>query len=46
MIFQNRNPLDLIERDLVAGAVVKFCRARAFMCRHRLGVFERAVGGN
>jgi hypothetical protein len=40
----NRNPLDLIARDIVAGTVIKLGRARAFMRRHRLGVFEGAAG--
>jgi hypothetical protein len=42
--------LDLVERDLVAGAVVELGRARALVRGHRLGVFERAaaleVGGD
>ncbi len=33
----DRNPLDLIERDLVAGAVVEPGGARAFVRRHELG---------
>jgi hypothetical protein len=37
----NHNPLDLIERDFVAGAIVELRRARAFVRRHELGVFER-----
>src|SRR5690349_16146847 len=40
----NRNPLDLIERDLVAGPVVELRRARTLMRSHRLRVFERAAG--
>jgi len=40
----DRNPLDLIERDLSAGTVIELGGARAFMRRHRLGVFERAAG--
>ena len=40
----DRNPLDLIARDLVAGAIVKLRRSRAFVRRHYLGVFERAAG--
>ena len=39
----NLDPLDFIEGDLVAGAVVKLGRARAFVCGHCLGVFERAA---
>ena len=40
----NIDPLDFIERDLVAGAVVKLGRARAFVRGHGLRVFERAAG--
>ena len=40
----NRNPLDLIERDFVAGAIIELGRARAFVRRHSLRVFERAAG--
>jgi hypothetical protein len=43
-IYLNRNALDLIERDLIAGAVVELGGARAFMRGHSLGVFERAAG--
>jgi len=39
----NRDPLDFIERDLIAGAVVELGRARALVRRHDLGVFERAA---
>ena len=39
----NRNPLHLIEHDLVASAVVKLGGARAVVRRHGLGVFERAA---
>src|SRR5260221_7079924 len=38
------DPLDLIERDGVAGAVVEFGRARALVRRHGLGVLERPAG--
>ena len=41
----NRDPLDLIERDLIAGAIIELRRARAGMVGHRLGVFERAAVG-
>ena len=41
----NRDPLDLIERDLIAGAVIELRRARAGVVGHRLGVFERAAVG-
>ena len=40
----NRNPLDLIERDLIAGAIVQLGGARAFMRRHGLRVFQSAAG--
>ena len=39
----NGNPLDLVERDLCAGAVVELGRART-SCGHRLRVFEHAPG--
>lgn len=38
--FLENNPLDLIKGDLVVAAIVEFGRARAFVCRHLLGVFE------
>jgi hypothetical protein len=41
----NRDPLDLIERDFIAGAIVELRRARAGVIGHRLGVFERAAVG-
>ena len=34
---------DLIERDRVASAIVEFCRARAFVRRHGLGVLQRTA---
>ena len=34
----------LIERDLIAGAIVELGRARAFMRGHGLGVLQRAAG--
>ena len=40
----NRNPLDLIERDFIAGAVIKLCCARALVRRHGLRIFKRASG--
>jgi len=40
----NRNPLDFIERDLIAGTVVELGGARAFVRSHQLGVFQRAAG--
>src|ERR1700733_14860800 len=39
----NRDPLDLVERDFVAGAIIELRRAWAGMIGHRLGVFERAA---
>jgi hypothetical protein len=39
----NGNPLDLVEYDLAAGAVVELGRART-SCGHGLRVFERAAG--
>jgi hypothetical protein len=42
--FSDRNPLDLINCNLVAGAVIEFCRARAFMRSHGLRVLQRAAG--
>ena len=39
----DRNPLDFIECDLVAGPVVELGRARAFVRRHGLGVFKGAA---
>jgi hypothetical protein len=41
----DRDPFDLIESDLVAGAVIELRRARTGMIGHRLGVFERAAVG-
>ena len=40
----NRNPLDLIQRNLIAGAIIELGRTRAFMRCHGLRVFERAAG--
>jgi hypothetical protein len=34
----NRNSLDLIERDFIAGAIIQLRRARAFVRRHELRV--------
>ena len=46
----DRDPLDFIERDLVAGAIVKLGGARAFMRGHGLRFFQRAaadeIGGD
>ena len=48
--FSNCNPLDLVERDLVAGAVVELGRARRLVRRDLLRVLQRAavleVGGD
>src|SRR6266851_7215679 len=40
----DRDPLDLIERYGVAGAVVELGRPRALMRRHGLCILERAAG--
>ena len=40
----NPDPLDLVERDLVTGAVIKLGGAWAFMRGHELRVFERTAG--
>jgi len=46
----NHDPLDLIERDLVAGAIVELRRARAFVRRHQLSILQGPavveIGGN
>src|SRR5271166_6760321 len=39
----NRNALDLIERDLISGAVIQLRGARALVCGHKLRVFQRAA---
>ena len=39
----DHNPLDLIEAELVASAIVKLRRARRRVVRHRGGLFERAA---
>jgi hypothetical protein len=39
----NHDPLDFIERDFVSGPIVELCRARAFMRRDRLRVFDCAA---
>ena len=41
----NRDPLDLVEGDFIAGAVKELRRAWAGMVGHRLGVFGRAAIG-
>src|ERR1700722_15909069 len=40
----NRDPLDLIERNLIAGAIIELGRARAFVRRHRLSILQSAAG--
>ena len=40
----NLFPLDLVQRDFIAGAIIELGRARAFVCSHGLSVFERAAG--
>jgi hypothetical protein len=40
----NLDPLDLIERDRIASAVIELGRIRAFVGRHGLDVFEGATG--
>ena len=40
----NNDPLNLIECDLVTGAVVELGRARTFVCGHELRIFEGAAG--
>jgi hypothetical protein len=35
--------LDLIQGDLIAGAIIEFCRARALMRSHGLGVFQCTI---
>jgi hypothetical protein len=37
----NRNPLDFIQRDVVARPVVELRRTRRFVRRNRLGVLDR-----
>jgi hypothetical protein len=39
----NRDPLDLIDRDLIAGEVVELRGARAVVHHHCLGVLQRAA---
>ena len=39
----DRDPLDLVEGDFIAGAIIELRCARAFMRRHRLRVFQRAA---
>jgi hypothetical protein len=50
LLSSDRNTLDLIERDFVAGAIVELGGAWAFVRRHGLRIFERAarleVGGD
>ena len=45
--FLNDNPLNLIERYLVAGAVIELRRARALVRRHQLSILQSpAVAGS
>jgi hypothetical protein len=39
----NCDPLDHIEGDFVAGTIIELRRARAFVSRHGLRVFQRAT---
>jgi len=39
----NRDPVDFVERNLIAGPVIELGRARTFVRRHRLCIFERAA---
>jgi len=39
------DPLHLVLREPLLGAVIEVCRARAFVRRHFLRVFERAAIG-
>src|SRR6266446_1536838 len=43
MTLSNRDPLDLIERDCIAHAVVELGGARACVSGHGLCLFERAA---
>ena len=40
----NRNPLDLVERNLIAGAIIELGGARAFVRRHGLSILQSAAG--
>jgi len=41
----NRNPLDLIERNLISRPIIELRSARTGVVGHRLSVFERAAVG-
>src|SRR5271169_2715288 len=43
VIALDHNPLDLIEAELVAPAIVELRRARRGVVRHRRGLFQRAA---
>ena len=43
MTASNPYPLDFIEGDFVARAIVELCCARAFVRCHELGLFQRAA---
>src|SRR5271165_2661793 len=40
----NRNPLDLVKRDLIASAIIELRRAGAFVRRHGLRILQGAAG--
>jgi hypothetical protein len=39
----DHNPLDLVERDLIAGVILELRRARTFVRRHRLSILQSAA---
>ena len=41
LLASDGNPLDLIERDHIGGAVVELGRARALVRRHGLSILKR-----
>jgi hypothetical protein len=40
----DRDPLNFVERNLIAGSIIELSDARTFMDRHGLGVLQRAAG--
>ena len=44
-LLSQNNPFDLVERDLVIAAIVKFGRARALVRGHLLRVLDRGIRG-
>ncbi len=44
-VSSHHNPLDLVLREPLLGAVIKLRRTRAFVRRHRLGMLQRAAIG-